>query len=273
MVKARQDLEEKLASIQQTTLEQRQRIQTKEEEFKCARDQVSAKLKAEEEKRRAELVQMQAASEEEAQRRKDEAEERIRQLEVEAARMKAESDVEMRSAKKVTDELVRERQSLEVSLARVKLVMPLNNVLNYTAISSPRPSPQAGLAMRMSTPVRGDVSSASTPPSSYLVRNTTEISEDMSTVERLSARNWSSQNVAEYLQGLEEDFGERASEYSNVMMSEDINGKTLLELNDSDLRELKFTMGHRKLLLSRIALLEDEANFGGQGIFIRTRNA
>ena len=51
MVKARQDLEEKLASIQQTTLEQRQRIQTKEEEFKCARDQVSAKLKAEEEKR------------------------------------------------------------------------------------------------------------------------------------------------------------------------------------------------------------------------------
>ena len=71
------------------------------------------------------------------------------------------------------------------------------------------------------------------------------------------ARNWSSRDVAEYLEGLTEVFGDRTKEYSNVMMSENINGEALMELSDSDLKEMKFTMGHRKLLLSRIALLED----------------
>ena len=73
------------------------------------------------------------------------------------------------------------------------------------------------------------------------------------------ARNWSSRDVAEYLEGLTEVFGDRTKEYSNVMMSENINGEALMELSDSNLKEMKFTMGHRKLLLSRIALLAEEA--------------
>lgn len=70
---------------------------------------------------------------------------------------------------------------------------------------------------------------------------------------------WSPQDVAEYLQGLQ-DFGDRAREYAEVIMREDITGQTFLDLTDNDLILLKVTMGHRKLLLSRIAHLKHAAH-------------
>ena len=47
-------------------------------------------------------------------------------------------------------------------------------------------------------------------------------------------------------------------------MREDITGQTFLDLTDNDLILLKVTMGHRKLLLSRIAYLKHAAHPGGR---------
>ena len=40
------------------------------------------------------------------------------------------------------------------------------------------------------------------------------------------------------------------------MLSEDISGRVLLELSQEDLKELGLSLGHRKLLVSRLAALK-----------------
>lgn len=44
-----------------------------------------------------------------------------------------------------------------------------------------------------------------------------------------------------------------------LMIREEINGQTFLDLSDTDLKELKLPMGHREVLLSRIDLLKHSA--------------
>ena len=56
--------------------------------------------------------------------------------------------------------------------------------------------------------------------------------------------------MANYVGGLTEDLGERASEYSGGLKREEINGKAFVELSNDDLKELGVDkMGHRKVLL------------------------
>ena len=91
-----------------------------------------------------EAALMTAAAEEEGRLRKTEEEHRMRELEAEQERIKALSEEEARRWKADEDELVFEKQHLEETLARVKVVMPFNSVLNNSAssnLASPR-SPQ-----------------------------------------------------------------------------------------------------------------------------------
>jgi hypothetical protein len=69
---------------------------------------------------------------------------------------------------------------------------------------------------------------------------------------------WSEQDVAKYVSGLEE-FGARAIEYATAMSAEHIDGKAFVLLTDDELKELGFSMGHRKNLLSRIEQLHAPA--------------
>jgi hypothetical protein len=57
-----------------------------------------------------------------------------------------------------------------------------------------------------------------------------------------------------------DDFGERAGEYADIIAREDISGKAFMVLNGDDLKELGFSMGHRKLLIAHIATLKDTAS-------------
>jgi len=64
---------------------------------------------------------------------------------------------------------------------------------------------------------------------------------------------WSAHDVSRYVQNLQRDFGEKASMYADTMVREDISGRVLLKLEDKDLKELGFSLGHRKLMLSHIS--------------------
>ena len=77
-----------------------------------------------------------------------------------------------------------------------------------------------------------------------------------------TAESWSPQDVADYIRGLTGDFGDKAGEYAENMAKEDINGKAFLNLTADELKELGLSMGHRKLLLQRAALLN---NLGASG--------
>jgi hypothetical protein len=77
---------------------------------------------------------------------------------------------------------------------------------------------------------------------------------------------WSVEDVAEYVGGLTEGLGEQASEYAQVFQREAINGETFADLSNDDLKELGFDkMGHRKMLLSKIALLKAALSPGVSG--------
>ena len=180
VLKAQEDLEHKLALVRETTMEQTRRRTAEEEEIEREKQMVSAQFKAEEEKRMREVEErereleekaaqlakeaalmkaaaeekaaqlakeaalMKAAAEQEGQLRKAEEEHRMRELEAARERIKAVSEEEARRWKADEDELVFEKQHLEETLARVKVVMPFNSVLNNSAssnLASPR-SPQ-----------------------------------------------------------------------------------------------------------------------------------
>jgi len=69
---------------------------------------------------------------------------------------------------------------------------------------------------------------------------------------------WSDRDVATYVSRLEE-FGARAIEYAAAMSREHIDGKAFVLLTADELKELGFSMGHRKNLLSRIEQLHAPA--------------
>jgi hypothetical protein len=69
---------------------------------------------------------------------------------------------------------------------------------------------------------------------------------------------WSEQDVATYVSGLEE-FGAHAIEYAAKMSAEHIDGKAFVLLTAEELKELGFSMGHRKNLLAHIEQLRAPA--------------
>ena len=69
---------------------------------------------------------------------------------------------------------------------------------------------------------------------------------------------WSEHDVATYVRGLEE-FGARAIDYAEAMSAEHIDGKAFVLLTAEELKELGFSMGHRKNLLARIEQLRAPA--------------
>ena len=69
--------------------------------------------------------------------------------------------------------------------------------------------------------------------------------------------DWSTHNVSECVRGLTDDFGGKAEEYAEVMKSEHVSGKVLLVLKEEDLRDLGFSLGHRKLLIAHVDRLRD----------------
>lgn len=65
-------------------------------------------------------------------------------------------------------------------------------------------------------------------------------------------KDWTSEQVASFVRGLTEEFGEMASVYAENMKKEDVNGEVLLSLAEDHLKELGFSMGHRIRLLACI---------------------
>ena len=68
---------------------------------------------------------------------------------------------------------------------------------------------------------------------------------------------WTIEDVCTFVQGLSQEFGDKASVYAAAMKEQEIDGKALLDLSaanplaGSKLKELGLTMGHRiKLQLS-----------------------
>jgi hypothetical protein len=73
------------------------------------------------------------------------------------------------------------------------------------------------------------------------------------TLKSKSVQLWSAHDVSRYVQSLQRDFGEKTSMYAYTMVREDISGSVLLKLEEKDLKELGFSLGHRKLMLSHIS--------------------
>ena len=243
--RAQQELEDKLYRVNETSLEQKQRSRAQDEEYERAKLELSSQfkaeeekrmlaLKAEEEKRHEKIRQLveeaaQNKGEEEKRMRQNRAEEdkRMRQLEEQDMKRRRKEEEEERRRKEEEDELVRVLREQKLAATSVSPTLLFNSLVAQRS---------------METESRGD-SSVIMPPSVW---------------------TWSLQDVAEYVQGLQ-DFGERAGEYAEMMVREEINGQTFSELNDYDLKEMKLPIGHRKLLLSRIALLKRSALSTGAG--------
>ena len=115
VVREREVLEEKLARVQETSVEQTRRITAEEEEIEREKQELAAQFKTEEESRQRELEQIQAAAEE----RKAEEQRRMRALEEESARLKAAAEQEAERRKGEKDEILLQKQQLEEALARV----------------------------------------------------------------------------------------------------------------------------------------------------------
>jgi hypothetical protein len=120
VVREREVLEEKLARVQETSVEQTRRITAEEEEIKREKQELAAQFKTEEESRQRELEQIQAAAEERAHGRKAEEERRMRALEEESTRLKANAEQEAERRKAEEDEILQQKQKLEEALARVQ---------------------------------------------------------------------------------------------------------------------------------------------------------
>ena len=172
VLKAQEDLEHKLALVRESSVEQTRRRTATEDEIESKKRMVSAEFKAEEEKRSREVeekaaqlanqaAEIKAAAELEGRLRKTEEEQRMRQLEEEQARIKVVLEEEARRWKADEDELIFEKQTLEETLARVKVVVPFSSVLNSTAsssLTSPRSLP----------PIHPDVTVAIAQTASHL---------------------------------------------------------------------------------------------------------
>jgi hypothetical protein len=69
---------------------------------------------------------------------------------------------------------------------------------------------------------------------------------------------WSASDVSAFVTGLTEAFGSKASEDAAAMRREHVNGEALVQLSDGDLREVGLSLGHRKILLARLAALKSK---------------
>ncbi len=238
VLRAQQDLDTQLSCIRETSMEQRRQSQAQQVKLEREKKELKERIH--------ELEQ--------------ELEERIHKLEKEASRIEAVSEEEARRTEAREEEVNREKQILE-DCARIKVITPSSSVLNGSvsmhSIFAGSASPQFMLeqsARNSTISLRANASTSAVPDFQTDAQN-------ISIIEPLTVLMRSPQDVSMYVQGLRDDFGERAKEYSELMVREDINGQMFLELNDNDLKELKFTYGHRKLLLSRIARLRQAADF------------
>ena len=78
-------------------------------------------------------------------------------------------------------------------------------------------------------------------------------------IQQLPVEKWSSVQVAEYIKAFayqDPDLQSNAEEIAKKFKDEDISGRVLMELTEQDLKDLGFSMGHRKLLLKAIKALE-----------------
>jgi len=131
VVREREVLEEKLARVRETSMEQTRRITAEEEEIEREKQELAAQFKAEEESRQRELAQIQAAAEEMAHGRKAEEARRMCALEEESARLKANAEQEAERRKAEEDEILQQKQKLEEALARVQ-AHSFRSVLSFT---------------------------------------------------------------------------------------------------------------------------------------------
>jgi hypothetical protein len=65
-------------------------------------------------------------------------------------------------------------------------------------------------------------------------------------------KGWTIEQVETFVQGLAHEFGEKANVYAETLKREDVNGETLLGLSEDDLKDLGFSLGHRRQLLACI---------------------
>ena len=120
VLRAQQDLQEKLSRVRETSLEQRRRSKAQEEKIEREKQELSSQIKAEE-KRLFELMKEAAAFRSKEERR-------LRELDEEAGQIKAAAEEEARRIHAEEDELVVQKQRLEDELSG----MPFHSVLNTT---------------------------------------------------------------------------------------------------------------------------------------------
>ena len=76
----------------------------------------------------------------------------------------------------------------------------------------------------------------------------------------INVKKWTTQYVAKFVQGLTGIFGDQALVYVKTMLQEDISGEVLVVLQEQDLKNLGFSLGHRKLFMTNITPLVDAAS-------------
>lgn len=70
---------------------------------------------------------------------------------------------------------------------------------------------------------------------------------------------WEKEAVAMYVGQMKAEFGEEASKYASNFVEDYIDGRALLNLSDENLKELGLPMGHRMLMLEKIANIKTSA--------------
>ena len=161
LLRAQEDLEDKLAQVRETTLELTLRTTAEEEEIEREKQILAARFKAEEEERQRkveeeavqlakEVARIKAAAEVETRRRRAEEGKSMLKLEEKQARIKAASEEEARRRKIAEGKLILEKQKLEDALGKVKVVVPLASPRSNLApeTTSPRSATREAPAIR-----------------------------------------------------------------------------------------------------------------------------
>jgi len=76
----------------------------------------------------------------------------------------------------------------------------------------------------------------------------------------INVKKWTTQDVTKFVQGLTGIFGDKALVYGKTMLQEDISGEVLVVLQEQDLKNLGFSLGHRKIFMTNITPLFDAAS-------------
>ena len=237
-------------------------------------------LEAQVDKRKAELLKQEA----EAARRKTIEGEHIRELDKEASRIKAASEEEARRRQAEEAMLVQEKEGLEEALARIKVVsprvgfakghmpplrpgsvphVPARTIQDLAQSSAPVPAIFYGKEeVELEDTTSSVTISTHAPPQAVL----DTFSPDVDWRVESDVRTWSPDVVAQYVRGLQLDFGVHADEYADRIVKERVAGAAFAECNSADLKELGVSLfGHRKLLLLKIRLLCASPENGSDG--------